>query len=96
MNSRERVLCAIQHKPMDRVPVNYLGTPEMDAKVREYFGIDLNIPAVPPGEAMEYDWDILGCLGADLRTLRLPYQGPEIPSFHDGRAQTCSESSTVR
>jgi hypothetical protein len=36
MTSKERVLCAIQHKPMDRVPVNYLGTPEVDAKLRRY------------------------------------------------------------
>lgn len=87
MNSRERVLCAIEHKPMDRVPVNYLGTPEVDAKLRKYFGIDLDIAAAPPGDAMEYDWDILGCLGADLRALRLPYRGPAIPTFDDGRAQ---------
>jgi uroporphyrinogen decarboxylase len=72
---------------MDRIPVNYLGTPEIDAKLREHFGIELNVPAVPPGEVMEYDLDILGCVGADLRALRLPYQGPEIPTFDDGRAQ---------
>jgi uroporphyrinogen decarboxylase len=87
MTSRERVLAAIEHRPMDRVPVNYLGTPEADAKVRHHFRIDLDVPALPPGETMEYDWDILDCLGADLRALRLPYRGPAIPTFDDGRAQ---------
>src|SRR5208283_4573670 len=87
MNSKERVLAAIGHKAMDRIPVNYLGTPEADAKLRVHFGVDLNVPQVPPGESMEYDWDILGCLGADLRGLRLPYRGPVIPTFDDGRAQ---------
>jgi uroporphyrinogen decarboxylase len=87
MTSKERVLCAIQHRPMDRVPVNYLGTPETDAKLRSYFGIDLSIEPEPPGGTVEYDWDILGCLGADLRALRLPYRGPAIPTFDDGRAQ---------
>jgi hypothetical protein len=36
---------------------------------------------------LDYDWDILDCLGADLRALRLPYAGPELPEYTDGRKQ---------
>ena len=86
MTSRERVLAAIGHKPMDRVPANYLGTPEIDAAVRGHFGL-ARPPERRPGDVVDYDWDIESRLGTDLRVLRLPYTGPEIPRFDDGRMQ---------
>lgn len=85
MTPRERVLAAIEHKPLDRVPVNYLGTPETDAKLRAHFGLP-DPPPRRPGESVDYDCDILDKLGADLRTLHLPYIGPDIPTLDDGRA----------
>jgi uroporphyrinogen decarboxylase len=71
---------------MDRVPANYLGTPEVDAALRAHFALG---PAAPrrPGEITDGDWDIQARLGTDLRCLRLPYTGPPIPTFDDGRVQ---------
>ena len=86
MNSKERVLAAIGHQPMDRVPVNYLGTPEADLKLRRHFGLSEAVES-RPGDVADYDWDILDSLGTDLRALRLPYIGPELPQFGDGRKQ---------
>jgi uroporphyrinogen decarboxylase len=86
VTSRDRVIAAIEHKPLDRVPTNYLGTPEIDARLREFF----KLPTPPPrrpGEVVDYDWDIQRCLGTDLRVLRLAYKGPAIPTFEDGRVQ---------
>lgn len=71
---------------MDRVPANYLGTPEIDAALRAHFGLPCP-PASRPGDTVPYDWDIQSRLGTDLRVLRLPYIGPEIPKFDDGRVQ---------
>lgn len=86
MNSRQRVLAAIEHQPFDRVPANYLGTPEIDGRLREHFHLS-NTVAPRAGDTVPYDWDIQDSLGTDLRTLRLGYQGPPIPSFKDGRVQ---------
>jgi len=36
---------------------------------------------------VDYDWDIVERLGVDLRTLRLRYTGPPLPTFDDGRLQ---------
>jgi uroporphyrinogen decarboxylase len=83
MTSRERVLAAISHKQTDRVPVNYLGTPEVNARMREYFLLG-DPRDGRPGDMVLNDWDILARLGADLRTLRLRYQGPPLPVFDDG------------
>lgn len=86
MTSRERILAAIDHRQPDRVPVNYLGTPETDQKLRAHFG--LTPPGdVRPGDMVDNDWDLLDCLGGDLRTLRLHYTGPALARFDDGRAQ---------
>ena len=86
MTPRERVRTAVDHKAPDRVPVNYLGTPEIDERLRRR----LNLPDPPkaaPGYMVDYDWDIVERLGVDLRTLRLRYTGPALPVFDDGRLQ---------
>lgn len=86
MTPRERVLAAIHHREPDRVPVNYLGTPETDAKLREHF--DITPPGdVRPGDMVDNDWDLLARLGGDLRTLRLHYTGSPLARFEDGRVQ---------
>ena len=86
MTCRERVLAAIAHAPPDRVPANYLGTPETNAKLREFFAIRDDFSR-DPGDLFDSDWDIHARLGTDLRTLRLPYRGPAIPRYSDGRVQ---------
>lgn len=42
MNSRERVLCAINHEPVDRVPTDIWSTPEVLQRLADHFG-DLDI-----------------------------------------------------
>jgi hypothetical protein len=86
MTPRERVQAAMGRQPMDRVPANYLGTPEINEELRRRFGLGAE-PDRRPGDLVDYDWDILDRLGTDLRVLRLPYHGPEIPRFDDGRVQ---------
>lgn len=86
MTPRERVLAAVNHKAPDRVPMNYLGTPEIDERLRRR----LNLPdpgPFAPGYMVDYDWDIVERLGVDIRTLRLRYTGPALPTFDDGRLQ---------
>jgi uroporphyrinogen decarboxylase len=87
MNPRARVLAAVEHRTLDRLPVNYLGISEVDACLRRHFGAGAGA-ATRPGEVVDDDWDVLACLGCDLRTLRLPYCGPEIPVYNDGRVQS--------
>ena len=72
MNSKERVLTAISHKIPDRVPCNYLGTPEIDDKLISYFGVS------------SVD-ELLNCLGVDIRVIDSPYIGPELKKWPDGR-----------
>ena len=86
MTPRERVLAAVNHQAPDRVPINYLGTPEIDQRLRQHFHLPPPAPG-PAGAMVDYDWDILGALGADLRTLSLRYLGPQLPTFDDGRMQ---------
>ena len=39
MNSRERVLLAVEHKEPDRVPLDFYATPEVWQKLREHFQV---------------------------------------------------------
>ncbi|HBC86858.1 MAG TPA: uroporphyrinogen-III decarboxylase-like protein [Lentisphaeria bacterium] len=38
MNSRERILAAINHQPVDRIPTDIWATPEVTQKLKEHFG----------------------------------------------------------
>jgi len=40
VNSRERVWAAITHQPVDRIPCDYWGTPEIARGLLEYFGTE--------------------------------------------------------
>jgi uroporphyrinogen-III decarboxylase len=71
MRSRDRVLAAIHHQSGDRVPVNYVGTPEITQALQAHFGVSTE-------EA------ILDRLGADLRTVEPPYTGPDRGRGPDG------------
>ncbi|MHC4214850.1 MAG: uroporphyrinogen decarboxylase family protein [Planctomycetota bacterium] len=72
MTSKERVLTALNYKEADRCPCDYIGTPEVDEKLLRHFETD----------DMEV---VLRKLGADLRVLDLPYIGPELRVWDDGR-----------
>lgn len=71
MNSRERVLSALERKGYDRIPVHHEGTPEVNAILRDHFGVadDLALAEV---------------LGDDWRYVKPAYIGPERRRFPDG------------
>ena len=72
MNSKQRVLTALSHKKPDRTPCEYHGTPEVDQQLMAYFKTN-NMDVV------------LYELGVDLRYVDVPYIGPELRSWDDGR-----------
>ena len=71
MEARERVLAALEHRPPDRVPLDFSGTPEVWDMLRRHYGT-------------EDDERILRALGVDLRGVRGRYQGPPLPRYPDG------------
>ncbi len=71
LTPRERVLLALSHRGTDRIPVDFLATPETWAGLQEYLG------AADPDT-------LLQDLGADLRHPRQPYIGPRIEERADG------------
>jgi uroporphyrinogen decarboxylase len=71
ISSRERVKLALEHQETDRVPVDFLATPETWANLKHYLGL-------PDQES------ILRYLGADVRHPRLSYIGPPLPTYADG------------
>jgi uroporphyrinogen decarboxylase len=62
MNRKERILAAIKHEPVDRLPTDYWGTEEATQNLRDYLGTDDIYEAL----------DIDGIAGATP-----PYVGPE-------------------
>ncbi len=74
MIPQERVLTALSHRNPDRVPANYLGTPEADEKLKHHFHTDsIDI--------------VFEKLEIDLRVIDAPYIGPELKTWEDGRFQ---------
>jgi uroporphyrinogen decarboxylase len=71
LTHRERVLLALEHRETDRVPVDFLATPEAWANLRRHVGI-------------HDSEDVLCYLGVDLRHPRQPYVGPSLPAHPDG------------
>jgi len=72
MTSRERVLTALSHRTPDRTPGDYLGTPEVDDKLKKHFHTDsLDV--------------VLEKLKVDLRVIDAPYIGPALKTWPDGR-----------
>ena len=74
MNSKERVLAAIEHRAHDRLPVMYQGEPVVTARLQEHFGVS----------------DFVGvqeCLGDDLRYVQPVWIGPQPQRFADGTYQ---------
>ena len=43
MNHRERILAAMHHQPLDRLPTDIWATPEVWEKLRAHFGVDDNL-----------------------------------------------------
>ncbi|OQA00636.1 MAG: methylcobalamin:coenzyme M methyltransferase [Planctomycetes bacterium ADurb.Bin412] len=75
MTPKERVLTALSHQQPDVTPCNYMGTPEIDEKLRNQFAAD----------SMDV---VLEHLGTDLRFINAAYIGPELKRWEDGRFET--------
>ena len=72
MTPRERVLTALSHRAPDRTPCDYIGTPEVDDKLKRHFRTD----------SMDV---VLEKLGVDIRVVDAPYIGPALRTWPDGR-----------
>lgn len=75
LNSKERVLRAIEHREPDRVPMSYSSFPavwpEVQDRLRNYLGV-------------ENDEGLLEVLGIDTRVVRPRYIGPELKKYPNG------------
>lgn len=67
MSSKERVLTAFAHQEPDRVPVDYAANPEIDRRLKSYFGLE-----VDDHEGLRQ------ALGVDFRGIGAPYCGPKL------------------
>jgi len=74
MNSRERVLNAIERRGYDRIPVKHEGTPEVNRAIMDHFGL----------KNME---QLLHVVGDDFRYVEPIYCGPELRTFPDGSVE---------
>lgn len=71
MNSRQRVLAALNRSGYDRIPVKHEGTPEVNRMLMDYFGLNNNE-------------QLLRVIGDDFRYVQPVYCGPELRTFPDG------------
>ena len=74
MNSRERVLGALNRTGYDRIPVKHEGTPEINQMIMDHFGLT----------NME---QLLHVVGDDFRYVEPDYIGPELRTFPDGSVE---------
>ena len=74
MRPKERALTALARRVPDRVPVNYLSNPGIDARLKRHFGL----------AAGDSD-GLLRALGVDFRTVGVPYVGPRLHPVLPGR-----------
>ncbi len=74
MNSRERVLSAVERNGYDRIPIKHEGTPEINQMLMEHFGL----------KNME---QLLRVVGDDFRYVEPIYCGPELRTFPDGSVE---------
>ena len=72
MDSRDRVLAALDHVQPDRVPVHYYATRELEAKIAARLGVSTHD-------------ELIDRLGVDLRSVRPRYTGRELRRWDDGR-----------
>ena len=65
MTSRERVLCALAHEQVDRIPIDYMANAGIDQALKRRFRL-------APGD----DEGLLRTLQVDFREVKVPYIGP--------------------
>ena len=66
MNSRERMLAALNHQPVDRIPTDIWATPEVWRMLQDYFGADVDVR-----DALHID---------GMNSIASIYQGPPLPA----------------
>ena len=75
MNSKQRVKLAVNHQIPDRVPINYLSNPGIDARLKKHFGL-----------ALDDNDGLRDALNVDFRQIFPAYTGPklhkDIPDRH--------------
>ena len=71
MNARERTLSALARHGWDRIPVHHEGTPEVNAMLRQHFGVS-------------DDLALIAILGDDWRYVRPVFVGPTRRTLPDG------------
>ena len=64
MESYERVMGAVHHRRTDRMPIDYIATPEFHTNLKKYWGID-------------EDELIMQKLGSDIRRVEARFVGPK-------------------
>ena len=74
MNSRERVLSAVNRQGYDRIPVKHEGTPEINRMIMNHFGL-------------KNAEQLLRVVGDDFRDIEPIYIGPELRKFPDGSVE---------
>ena len=74
MDSRERVLNAVNRRGYDRIPIKHEGTPEINHIIMDHFGL----------KNME---QLLRVVGDDFRYVEPVYCGPELRRFPDGSVE---------
>lgn len=72
MTSRERILAAINHQPLDRIPTDIWATPEVWAKLKKHFGQNADFSAI-------LHLDGFGGVGPR-------YIGPPMPAMPQGQS----------
>jgi len=74
MRPKDRVRAAFAHAEPDRVPIDYLANPSIDARLKAHFGL--------AGDDCE---GLRRALGVDFRTVNAPYVGPKLHADLPGR-----------
>ncbi|MBP1649360.1 MAG: methylcobalamin:coenzyme methyltransferase [Bacteroidetes bacterium] len=74
MTSRERVLTTFHHAEPDRVPIDYLANPGIDARLKKHFGL-----------CETDDEGLRQVLGVDFLEVAAPYIGPKLHPDIPGR-----------
>ncbi len=83
MDSRERVMLALNHEEPDRVPLDTWMTPDAKESLRLHFGLS---PETDPYE--QWHEGLMQRFHTDLRFPKLPYIGPPLRTFEDGSWET--------
>ncbi len=81
MNSKQRVLKAIDHQEPDRVPLDYGAWREVSERLCQYLGLD---PACEWSHFQDFPEALMQRLHVDLRVVRARYIGPPPQLLPDG------------